>query len=187
MGKIIFCITGLSGTGKSTICSELNKRLNNKPIIQYTTRPKRKNEIDGIHYKFVQEEQFCLSALVGEVVCLERYNVASGDIWLYGYMKEDIYSGGIIPSNPTSINDLKENKYKVISIKLELPEYVRLFRIYKRKDNQGLKEIIRRTIDDKKVMKKYKFDYYVKNKDFNETINEIIKIISIEKEKNKKS
>ena len=58
-------------------------------------------------------------------------------------------------------------------------EIIRLFRIFKRKDNQGIKEILRRTKKDKETFKNYKSNYQVRNKNINTTINEILHIINI--------
>ena len=55
MGKI-FCLMGKSSSGKDTIFKELNedKELNLKPIVSYTTRPKRSGECDGVDYNFIE-------------------------------------------------------------------------------------------------------------------------------------
>ena len=57
MGKI-FCLMGKSSSGKDTIFKELkdDTDLNLKPIISYTTRPKRVSETQGIEYFFIAKE-----------------------------------------------------------------------------------------------------------------------------------
>ena len=57
---------------------------------------------------------------------------------------------------------------------------IRIYRILKRKDNQGIKEIIRRSKQDKLEFKKYKFDYKVKNRNLDKTVDSILDIISKE-------
>lgn len=181
MKKTIFCITGLSGTGKSTICDILIKKRNIIPIVQYTSRPKRNGELNGLHYNFIECEHLCLYAVAGDITCFEAYKVANGEIWTYGYMKEELYHGCIIPMNPTSVEVLKdENEYNIITINLKVNEFIRLFRIFKRKDNQGILEILRRTKKDKETFKNYKSDYQINNKDINKTINQILYIIDKE-------
>lgn len=180
MERIIFCITGLSGTGKSTVCNIINNKKKLKKILQCTTRPKRENEIHGKDYNFVKEDDFAIKVAVGDITCFESYKVANGDIWMYGYMKKDLYNGCIMALNPTSIEQLKQDGYKVVSINLYIPEYIRIYRILKRKDNQGIKEIIRRSKQDKLEFKKYKFDYKVKNRNLDKTVNSILDIISKE-------
>ena len=57
-GKLIV-ISGPSGVGKGTVVKELmehNPQM--KLSVSATTRPKRPNEIDGVHYYFISHEAF---------------------------------------------------------------------------------------------------------------------------------
>jgi guanylate kinase len=57
-GKLII-ISGPSGVGKSSICKELVKRMDNACLsISVTTRPKSKDEVNGKDYRFISKEQF---------------------------------------------------------------------------------------------------------------------------------
>ena len=48
-----------SGAGKTTICKEILKKIKElKMSISYTTRPKRKSEVDGKDYFFISEKKF---------------------------------------------------------------------------------------------------------------------------------
>ena len=51
---------GKSCTGKDTIYKRLvaDKELNLNILVPYTTRPIRKNELSGIEYHFVSEEEY---------------------------------------------------------------------------------------------------------------------------------
>ena len=52
-------MSGPSGVGKSTICREAVKRLDNVYLsVSTTTRPKGENETDGKEYWFTTKEQF---------------------------------------------------------------------------------------------------------------------------------
>jgi guanylate kinase len=52
-GKVVI-VSGPSGVGKTTICREVAKQLNNVHIsVSCTTRPKSENEVDGKDYRFV--------------------------------------------------------------------------------------------------------------------------------------
>ena len=48
-----------SGAGKTSICKEILKRIKElKLSISYTTRPKRKSEVDGRDYFFISKKKF---------------------------------------------------------------------------------------------------------------------------------
>ena len=57
--KNIIVISAPSGAGKTTLCSELQRR---EPHIKFsvscTTRPKRVHEVDGVNYHFLSEQGF---------------------------------------------------------------------------------------------------------------------------------
>jgi guanylate kinase len=56
---LLVVVSGPSGVGKSTIVAELARtRPQVVPIVTATTRERRPNEIDGVHYHFLSEEQF---------------------------------------------------------------------------------------------------------------------------------
>ena len=57
-GKVVI-VSGPSGVGKSTICKEAVRRLNNVYLsVSVTTRPKSEAEVDGREYWFISKEQF---------------------------------------------------------------------------------------------------------------------------------
>ena len=52
-------MSGPSGVGKSTICREVVKRLDNVCLsVSVTTRPKSEGEVDGEDYWFISESEF---------------------------------------------------------------------------------------------------------------------------------
>ena len=57
-GKVVI-VSGPSGVGKSTICKEILKKLNDIYLsVSVTTRPKSETEVDGQDYWFVSEDEF---------------------------------------------------------------------------------------------------------------------------------
>jgi guanylate kinase len=55
----VFVISAPSGSGKTTICRMLVKRLDNIELsISYTTRPRKVGEVDGRDYYFIEPERF---------------------------------------------------------------------------------------------------------------------------------
>lgn len=58
---IVFVVSAPSGAGKTTLIEKLLKEFDTFTFsISYTTRKPRNNEIDGIHYHFITEEEFLI-------------------------------------------------------------------------------------------------------------------------------
>jgi guanylate kinase len=56
---MLVVVSGPSGVGKSTIVAELARRRPQVvPIVTATTRPRRDEEVDGVHYHFLPEPTF---------------------------------------------------------------------------------------------------------------------------------
>lgn len=84
-GKVVI-ISGPSGVGKSTICKEVVKRLNNVYLsVSITTRPKSEAEVDGRDYRFVSEQEF--KRCVDDGLLLEYAEVFGH---LYGTPKDKV-------------------------------------------------------------------------------------------------
>ena len=57
--KNIIVISAPSGAGKTTLCSESQRRNPNiKFSVSCTTRPKREHEVDGVNYHFLSDQEF---------------------------------------------------------------------------------------------------------------------------------
>lgn len=66
---ICFVLSAPSGAGKSTIANALRASQKNLfPSISVTTRPPRPGETDGIHYHFINKEQFNDQAKNGDLL-----------------------------------------------------------------------------------------------------------------------
>lgn len=96
-------IMGETGVGKNYI---QNFILNNYPkyskIVTYTTRPMRKNEVNGIDYIFISDKEFENKIKNNELLEYQEYKTQYG-IWKYGTPKN-------IP-NENSIIILDKNGY----------------------------------------------------------------------------
>lgn len=56
---LLVVVSGPSGVGKSTIVAELAARHPQVvPIVTATTRQQRPDEVDGVHYHFISEDEF---------------------------------------------------------------------------------------------------------------------------------
>ncbi len=114
MGKI-FCLMGKSSSGKDTIFNHLkeDKDLNLKPIIGYTTRPKRDYEIEGLAYHFITEQELKQFELEHKVIEQRVYHTVNGP-WYYATIND----GNI---------DLTKNNYILI---VTLEAYISLVQYY---------------------------------------------------------
>ena len=84
--KNIIVISAPSGAGKTTICSELQRR---KPHIKFsvscTTRPKRDHEVDGVNYHFLSEQEFIEKVQNNEFIEFENVHG-----YLYGTLRKTL-------------------------------------------------------------------------------------------------
>ena len=88
MKKIIY-LMGKSASGKDTVYRELLKRFPFlKPVIPYTTRPRREGEKDGEDYHFVSPEMLDLFEKKGRLVEKRVYETVAGP-WIYATVDED--------------------------------------------------------------------------------------------------
>lgn len=84
----VFVISAPSGSGKTTICRMLVQRLDNIELsISYTTRLRRKGEVDGTDYYFIEREIFDKM-----IVSREFLEYASVYGHLYGTSREAVRS-----------------------------------------------------------------------------------------------
>ena len=179
-GKIIV-ISGPSGCGKTTICKELIKRNNNIVFsVSYTTRPKKKGEIDGKDYFFVSEIEFL--KMVRQRKFVEWAKVYNN---YYGTPKKNLVE--TIKSGKDILLEIDVQGGK--NIKKQYPESLCIFvlppslevlkeRIVKRK-RENLKEIKARLKNIERELKYIKYyDYILINDDLKDTIKNIETIIS---------
>lgn len=86
MRSVLVALSAPSGAGKSTICQMLVERNPDFVIsVSATTRKKRPNEIDGVHYYFLEKPEF--ERLIQENAFLE-YEEVHGNY--YGTLREKL-------------------------------------------------------------------------------------------------
>lgn len=182
---MIFVVVGKSGAGKDTVVNNYLKNNNDiKKITQYTTRPMRKNEVNGKEYNFISDEEFDILLSKNKFCCVERYQVANGDTWKYAIKTEDLkkYDDCILTCNPKSaINlslTLNWNELTMIEIKADLNK--RVERYLKRDEYtlENVNELVRRFINDEEdfinVIPKVKIE---NNDNIENTLNQFDNVI----------
>ncbi len=159
MGKL-FCLIGKSASGKDTIYRRLlaDESLGLKPVVTYTTRPKRSGESEGVEYHFTDERQLEAFKKEGKVLEERIYHTVYGD-WHYftaddGQVVLDKHNYAII-TTPEALAGITAyyGKESVVPIYITLDDGERLDRALKRERSQakpGYSEMCRRFLADEK-------------------------------------
>lgn len=151
---MIFVVIGKSGVGKDTIINNYLKEHDIKKVIQYTTRPMRKNEINGREYNFISDEEFNKLLSERKLCCVEEYKVANGDIWKYASKIEDLkkHNNCIVTCSPKSATKLnvefKWNELTVIEIRANLNKRIERYLNRDEYTIDVVNELVRRFIND---------------------------------------
>jgi guanylate kinase len=186
-GKI-FVISSPSGGGKTTIVRRI---LSEFPEIVFsvsaTTRPKRPDEIDGVHYFFLTEEQFLEKIKNDEFIEWERFYD-----YYYGTLKtfviDNIQNGKsvLLEIDVKGALSVKKIFPDSILIFIDVPSFEELVNRLKKRKTESETDLQKR-IDRAKMELSYKdkFDYIFVNKDLEEVTSQIKSLIKeiLKKEK----
>jgi guanylate kinase len=178
-------ISGSSGSGKSTVRKELIKVSNDFYYsVSATTRQPRDNEIAGVDYNYVTQEEFQRLIDKNEFIEYKQYNENS-----YGSPKKPVIDNlnegknVIFEINVDGALELMKNYPEIISIWISPPNYESLKkRLYDRATEPA--EVIEKRLKIAKDEIEYLFeyDYLVINEDDKsaETAEKILNIIACE-------
>jgi guanylate kinase len=148
--KRVIAICGKSGSGKDTIVKEILKRYPNlfKPIVSYTTRPRRENEKEGIDYYFITK-----SEMANKIVNNEMLEVSEFNNWFYGTainsLSDDCINIGVY--NLDGLEYLCQNEQDIDNLifYINTSDKTRLIRSLNREEHPDVDEIVRRYGTDK--------------------------------------
>lgn len=164
----IFAIMGKASTGKDTLTKMLNEQLKMPIAVSFTTRPMRTGEQQGVEYVFITNRDFW--DLHGNNLLAEytSYNVAGGETWYYGLIKEELEKDEyvLVIVNPDGFMQLKEiYGDKVCSILIDAPADIRIKRYLDRDKVTEVKaeECCRRFLADQKDFKNVSPNHIVIN------------------------
>jgi len=171
---MIIIFSGPSGVGKSTIINELIKHKNLYFSISHTTREKRHNEIDGVDYFFVTNNEF--NNLINSKYFIE-YEKYGTDF--YGTGKDQLINNDLITVLDVEVNGatkLLEDNSDFVGIFIDIENSELIKRLVNRGHDQ---EFItkRMNLANKQRNKINKFDYVIKNVDINTTVKKILDLI----------
>lgn len=70
----MICLGGPSGAGKDTIATAfLSRHANYIRVPRSTTRAPRKDEVEGLHYRFLNEMEFRQKVLLGDIIAVDVF------------------------------------------------------------------------------------------------------------------
>ena len=184
MGKI-FCLMGKSSSGKDTIFSILKETEALKPIVLYTTRPMRNNEVDGREYYFINEERLKRYEACNKVIEQRVYHTVNGP-WHYATIDDGQFNADenyiMIVTLEAYVNLVKYfGEEKVVPIYINVEDGKRLERALKREQEQSnpnYDELCRRFLADNSDFSKENLDrahikHYYENNELKQCIEEI--------------
>jgi guanylate kinase len=162
----VFIISGPSGVGKDTVLEQLRLSYPDAVyVVTATSRAKRFGEIEGVHYHFIDRDDF--ERLIGEDEFIEHANVYDN---LYGVPKSPIVDGlaagkhVIIKVDVKGAATLREKISNTISIFLapeSMEELLDRLRARKTDDPEALRR--RFTTASEELDRADEFDYVVFN------------------------
>lgn len=150
---LVFVISGPAGVGKTTICNKLLHDFKNTlfRVVTTTTRAPRSDEIDGVDYYFLTEQNFKRKLKKGEFL---EHEIIHGNY--YGTQKESVYS--VLKTNKNILFNIDVKGANSVRNKICAdPNFVGVFKsvFLKPKDLMVLKERLRkRGSDDIESMSK---------------------------------
>lgn len=122
-------------------------------VVKSTTRPKRENEIDGVHYHFLQDKKF-----FQEVIASSVYRG-----WYYGINETELTDEkpNLVVLDIQQIRGLltKKDSIDLTLFKIAASPKTRMLRQLNREENPDVDEINRRYEADKEEYRKIDFDY----------------------------
>ncbi len=188
---IIAILSSPSGAGKTSLVKEISSKNNFSISISHTTRKPRSNEINGVDYFFVKQEEF--KKLISKKKFLEYAKVFNN---FYGSSKDVVFNK--LDKGENVIFDIdwqgteqikkKKLKYKIITIFILPPSRKELFKRLLNRDLKNEKNAVKRMKQfEKDVVHWKKYDLVVINDNFNKCYDKIIKYINSTKNNVSKS
>ena len=183
---LLLVVSGPSGAGKGTICKAfLEKNKNVKLSISATTRSPREGEVEGVNYFFVTKEKF--KGMIDNGELLEHAQIYDN---FYGTPKAAILEN--LEQGYDVLLEIEMQGAKLI--KEVYPEGVFIFILPPSLDELKSRIVGRGTETEEQINKRFgsafeeicqieNYDYFIVNKDIDQSAKELSDMISAEKNK----
>ncbi len=182
---LLLIISSPSGAGKTTICKNLIDEVDNIDLsVSVTTRKKRKDEIEGKHYFFKNEDEFRI--LLKENEFLEHANVFGCH---YGTLKKEVISK--INKGIDVIVDIdwqgtrqieKKLPEDIVKIFILPPSMKELENRLGKRASENKEDFQKRMSEAKKEISHYKeYDFVIVNNELQQAVDQIKLILSSER------
>jgi guanylate kinase len=179
-GKVVI-VSGPSGVGKSTICREVAKHLDNAYLsISVTTRPRAEGEIEGQDYQFISKEQ--LQEQIAKGLLLEHAEVFGH---LYGTPKDRVNQAlqagkvVILEIDVQGARQVKKIYKDAVMIFVFAPsekDLVERMKLRGREDTEAAEKSLNGAGAEIAAAWQY-YEHMVINSDLEQAINEVVQII----------
>ena len=184
---LMLVLSSPSGAGKTTICKEILKKIKElKLSISYTTRPKRKSEVDGLDYFFISEKKF--KELQAKDFFIENAKVFDH---LYGtpknFVEKNLLKGvdvlfDIDWQGAQKLSNF--SKTDIVSVFILPPSNMILKERLKKRNEDSLEIVNKRMSKAKSEISHWiEYDYVLINDDLVTCTNEVVTILKAERKK----
>lgn len=141
-------ILGKSGSGKDYLMRKLVEK-GLRPCLKWTTRPQRKNEIQGTTYNFVKDTDFIQSINENKFLAYQTFQVTpenkESETWYYGITLEEFEISQVFIMTPGEFNNVTPEMRKgCFVVYLDIDRSIRESRIFERQDKN---DSIQRRLD----------------------------------------
>ena len=114
MNRDIIIFAGASSSGKDFLLHQCIKRFGWEKMVSFTTRQPRPNELGGVDYWFIDDEEFQWQFDNNKLLEHTSYQTTDGNKWSYGFGESSINEGVINCAivNPDGIKQFAESSVK---------------------------------------------------------------------------
>ena len=182
---MLLVISGPSGAGKGTLVSML---LDKDPTFAFsvsvTTRKRRENEIEDVHYHFISDEEY--DKLLSEDAFLEHASVHGNR---YGTLKKEVYErmergqNVLLDIDPQGARTVMEKEENCVSVFILPPSYHDLKVRLHTRNTENEEEINRRLHNARgEIDQMGKYRYLIVNDDLELAFDRLVAVVQAEKQ-----